>query len=109
MARKKPSLQASLQQVAAAAPPTAVEEPALPVEATEKPTPEDTPCEAERSRRCPSTRAEKKMLVCYVEKETHRALRLHAFEHDITLQSIFEEAMADFLEKHELLPNAAQV
>lgn len=95
MARKKPSLQASLQQVAAAAPPTAVEEPALPMAKPEKPK--------------PATRAEKKMLVCYVEKETHRVLRLHAFENDITLQSMFEEAMADFLEKHELLPNAAQV
>ena len=95
MARKKPSLQASLQQVAAAAQPTAVEEPALLVAEPEKPK--------------PATRAKKNMLVCYVEKETHRALRLHAFENDITLQSMFKEAIADFLEKHELLPNAAQV
>ena len=84
MARKKPSLQASLQQVAAAA-----EAPAPPAPAVEKPT--------------PTTRAEKKMLVCYVDKETHRALRVHGVENDITLQAMFEEAMADFLEKHELL------
>lgn len=69
MASKKPSLQASLQQVAAAE---------------------------------PTARTEKKMLVCYVEKSTHRKLRMYAIENDKTMQALFSEAMRDFLEKYDL-------
>lgn len=46
------------------------------------------------------SRVGKKTLICWVDEEKHRALKIAAVENDVTLAQIFEDALDLWIAKH---------
>lgn len=51
------------------------------------------------SNRSPSRRG-RRVITAYVDPAVHRQLREIAFQHDVPIQALVEEALGDFFEKH---------